>query len=51
MVLNSEEDKENVLKNLRNLKDKSPYKGISITEDFTYNELIFIKEFNEQAKT
>ena len=51
MVLNSEEDKEKVLNNLRNLKDKFPCKGISITEDFTYNERILIKEFNEQAKT
>ena len=45
MVLNSEEDKEKVLNNLRNLKDKFPYKNISNTEDFTNNKRIFFWSF------
>ena len=50
MMFNNEEDKEKVLINLRNLKDNLIYKGISITQDFTYSERILIKEFNQQAK-
>ena len=50
LVFNSEEDQQKVLTNLRNLKDKSSYKGISITDDYTLNERLLIKEFTEQAK-
>ena len=50
MVLNNEEDQQKVLHNLTNLKGKPSYKGISITEDYTYNERILIREFAEQAK-
>ena len=50
VVCNSEEDQQKVLTNMRNLKNKSSYKGISVTEDYTLNERILIKEFSEQAK-
>ena len=49
LMFNSEEDKEKVLENLRNLKDNLIYKGISITNDLTYNERMFIKGFYVQA--
>ena len=38
VVLNSEEDKNKILINLKNLKDHEAFKGISITEDYTLNE-------------
>ena len=50
-MFNSEEDKEKVLENLRNLKDNLIYKGISITNDFTFSERMLIKEFHDQAKS
>ena len=50
-MFNSEEDKEKVLGNLRNLKDNLIYKGISITNDLTFSERMLIKEFHDQAKS
>ena len=47
---NSEEEQQKVFHNLRNLKGKNLYKGISIREDYTYSERCLIKNFIEQAK-
>ena len=47
---NSEEEQQKVFHNLRNLKGKTLYKGISIREDYTYSERCLIKNFIEQAK-
>ena len=50
LVFNNEEDQQKVFNNLRNLKGKTYYKGISVKEDYTYNERLLIKQFAEQAK-
>ena len=50
LTMKSEEEKDKILNNLRNLKDKILYKGISITPDYTYSERMLIKEYHEQAK-
>ena len=50
LVFNNEEDQQKVFNDLRNLKGKTYYKGISVKEDYTYNERLLIKQFAEQAK-
>ena len=47
---NNEEDQRKVFLNLRNLKGKNIYKGISVREDYTYSERSLIKNFIGQAK-
>ena len=47
---NNEEDQRKVFSNLRNLKGKNIYIGISVREDYTYSERALIKNFIEQAK-
>ena len=49
LVMNSEDDKEKIINNLRNLKGKTLFKGISITADYTYSERQLIRNFREQA--
>ena len=49
LIMNSEEDKEKVLRNLRLLKGKTIYKSISITADYTYSERQLIKDYRERA--
>ena len=49
LVFNNEGDQEKVFHNLRNLKGKNYYQGVSIKEDYTYNERSLIKKFVEQA--
>ena len=49
-MLKSEEDKKKVFDNLKNLKDRTPYKGISVTYDYTQRERSMIKEFHNKAK-
>ena len=49
LVMNSEDDKEKVLKQLRHLKGKTLYKSISITADYTYSERQLISDFREKA--
>ena len=49
IIMNSEEDKEKVLNNLRHLKGKTLYKSISITADYTYSERQLIKDYRERA--
>ena len=51
LVMNSENDKEKVLKNLRHLKGKTLYKSISITADYTYSERQLTNDFREKANT
>ena len=46
VTLKNEEERDKVLNNLRNLKDKTLYKGISITPDYTQNERLLVKEFH-----
>ena len=50
LMFNCDEDKEKVLDNLRNQKDNLIYKGISITNDFTFSERMFIKEQTRRRK-
>jgi len=50
LTFNNEEDQQKVFSNLRSLKGKTSYKGISVKEDYTYNERVLIREFAEQAR-
>ena len=50
VVLGSAHERYLLMKNLANLKGKSTYKGISITEDFTVFEKGLIKEWGNKAK-
>ena len=50
VVLQSNEERDNLLNNLRNLKGNNDFKGISITEDYTIAEREIIKEYNRDAK-
>ena len=45
----NESDKNKVMGNLKNLKDKPEYNGISIKEDFTISERSTIKEYVKRA--
>ena len=46
----SKQDKEKIMNNLPNLKGKTDFKGISITEDYTISERQLIKEFRKTAR-
>ena len=50
LMLESEEDKDKVLKKLTNLKDKEEYKGVSVTEDYTVTERKLLQEWRDRAK-
>ena len=50
IVFNSSEDREKVMENLKNLKGKEQYKGISVTEDYTTSERQMIRDFTSLAK-
>ena len=50
VILDKLDDKERIMNNLRKLKDKDQYKGISITDDYTISERQIIKEFTTRAK-
>ena len=39
-----------ILRNLRNLKGNLEYIGVSIKEDYTFNERQYIRNFVEKAK-
>ena len=45
-----EEDKNKVFDNLSNLKGKLSYKGICITNDYTFSQRLLIKEFRGKAE-
>ena len=44
------EDKNQIITNLRNLKDQNEFKGISVTEDYTLAERRIIKEYTDMEK-
>ena len=46
----TEEEQQKIIENLKNLKGNQDYKGISIKEDYTMSERQLIKEYIEQAK-
>lgn len=48
--LSSENDKDIIMRSLKNLKGNSQYKGISITEDYTVAERELIKNYRTEAK-
>lgn len=50
IVLKNIEDKKSVFSNLKNLKGKEDYRGISVAEDFTLAERSVIKSWYEKAK-
>lgn len=50
VVLDCENDKNNLLKNLRKLKGKDKYKGVSVTDDYTIKDRSLLKEWAEKAK-
>ena len=50
VTLKNEEERDKILDNLRNLKGKSLYKGVSVTPDYTQHERMLVKEFYEKAK-
>lgn len=50
LAFQTTEEQQKVLNNLSNLKGKEKYKGISIKEDYTFNERQLIKEYVNQAK-
>ena len=51
LEFHTDEDKVKVFNNLKNLKGKNDYIGISIKEDYTSNERKLIKQFSERAET
>ena len=50
LVMNSEEEKNEIMINLRKLKDVDSFRGLSVTHDYTLAERQQIKEFSQQAK-
>ena len=50
LVLKSEEDKKKVFDNLKHLKDRTTYKGINVTYDYTQRERSMIKKCHDEAK-
>ena len=50
IAFKSEDDKNKVLDSLRNLKGKSAYKGVGITNDYTFRQRLLMKDFREKAK-
>ena len=49
-MMNSEEDKDILLRNLTKLKDQVVYKGVSVTEDYTVAERKLLTEWRDKAK-
>ena len=48
--LQSEQDKDKIMRSLRNLKGKTDYNGISITDDHTVAERELISDYRRKAK-
>ena len=46
----TETEKEKVMRNLVHLKGNESYRGISVKDDFTFNERILIKAYNNEAR-
>ena len=49
-VINTGEEINRILSNLRNLKDIPEYKTISVTKDYTISERRMIKDWSDKAK-
>ena len=50
VTLKNAKDKEEIMINLKNLKGKDSFKGISITDDYTVSEREMIRDFTRKAK-
>ena len=50
VVMNTEEERNKILSNLRILKDIPEYKTISVTEDYTITERRIVKDWSDKAK-
>ena len=50
IIMNNDADKDRIMENLKHLKGKEEYKGISVKDDYTIEERNLIKEWNEKAK-
>ena len=50
VVVNTEEERNSILSNLRNLKGTPESKTISVTEDYTITERRMIKDWSDKAK-
>ena len=50
LQLESEADKDKIMMNLQNLKGKTEYKGVSITEDYTVTERKLLQDWRDKAK-
>ena len=50
VLINTEEERNRILSNLRNLKDIPEYKTISVTKDYTISERRMIKDWSDKAK-
>ena len=50
VAMNTEEERNRILSNLRNPKDIPEYKAISVTEDYTITERRMIKDWSDKAK-
>ena len=50
LVMNTEEERNKILSNLRILKDIREYRTISVTEDYTITERRMIKDWSGKAK-
>ena len=46
----SEADKDKIMMNLQNLKGKTEYKGVSITEDYRITEGKLLQDWRDKAK-
>ena len=50
ITVDTEEEQQKIMTNLKNLKGNEEYRGISIKEDYTLNERQLIRVYVEQAK-
>ena len=50
VITESENERDNIMSNLKRLKDVDAYRGISVTEDYTVNERNLIKNKAAEAK-
>ena len=50
VIINSEEDKNKIMANLRNLKHQAAFKDLSVTGDYTLTGRRMIKEWLGKAK-
>ena len=50
-ITGGEKQKDEIMRNLKKLKDVDKYRGISITEDYTINERDMIRTKTEEAKS